>query len=183
MIDFKDRVNRIKQAANKQEKTEEIKRLLLTAGLKKHYENKGTNCVVMAICDQFEFQHEFHTCIKLADQGYNVVLLPNGYFTRNEKKFDVFLCRNHMLIESDLKCINTKNPDTIAVRIKGGSEQASRLVLDIASNIEKMPLIDGLKSGCERNAIIEEIMLFYNGNFYRLPKNQIESRNIYRVIE
>lgn len=183
MDEFKSHVSNVRNAKNKQEKIEFVSRLLLTKGLIKHYESKSTNCVVLASCEKFEYHHEFQTCVKLADEQYNVILVPKGYFSYNGKKFDVFLCRNHIMVESELKHINTRRADTIAVRIKAGSDQSSKLVLDIASNIGKLTLIDGLRSGCERNNLINEIMLFYNGRFYRLLKSEILSKNIYQLIK
>lgn len=181
--DFKFYVNSFKQAQDRQQKLECVSHLLKARGLIKHYESKLTDCVVLAVWEEFEYDQELQTSIKLADERYNVILMPNGYFHPQEKKFDVFLCQGHILIESDLKRINSESPDTIAARIKKGSEQSSRLVLDIASNIKKSGLIDGLKSGCERNALVKEIMLFYRGKFYRLRKNQILSKSIFRLIK
>lgn len=181
--EFKYHVNKTRSAKNKYEKAECISRLLQTTGFIKHYESKRTNCLVLALCEKFECEHELQTCIKLADEQYNVLLVPHGYFGLQEKKFDVFLCREHIMLESDLKRITSKNPDTIAARIKSGSEQSSRLVVDVVSNIEKMVLIDGLKSGCERNKLIEEIMLFYKSRFYRMKKSQILSKSIYDLIK
>jgi hypothetical protein len=183
MDEFKHQVNFVKSAQTKQQKVEYISRLLQTEGLIKHYESKRTGCVVVALCEKFEYDHELQTSMKLADEQYNVLLVPQGYFARHEKKFDVFLCRNHVMIETDLKYINSRKPDAIAARIKEGSEQSSRLVIDIASNIEKVTLIEGLKSGCVRNKLIEEIMLFYSGKFYRLQKSQILSRSIFQSIK
>jgi hypothetical protein len=183
MEDFKFRVNSFKHAQNKQEKADCVSQLLNTKGLIKHYQSKVTNCVVLAVCEKFEYDHELQTSMKLADEQYNVLLVPNGYFSPHEKKFDVFLFRNQVIIASDLKRINSRKPDTIAARIKLGSEQSSRLVLDIASNIDKITLIDGLRSGCERNKLIVEIMLFYRGRFYRLRTGQILSKSIFQLIK
>jgi hypothetical protein len=141
------------------------------------------NLGVLADCNDFEYPHEHHTCKKLAAADYNVILVPKGFFKRNEKKFDVFLCRGHVFLESDLKCITTTNVDTIGKRIKEGSEQSLRLVLDITSSIKKTELIDGLKTGCERNKVLIEVMLFYNSCFYRLKKDLILSKNIYKVLK
>src|SRR5437764_13566983 len=100
-----------------------------------HYQDKKTRCAVIAACNEFEYPHEQHTCKKLAAAGYNVILVPKGFFKRNEKKFDVLLCRGHIFLESDLKCITTTNVYTIGKRIKEGSEQSPRIVLDVTSTI------------------------------------------------
>jgi hypothetical protein len=61
-----------------------------------HYQNKRSKCVVLADSNEFEYPHEHHTYKKLAAADYNVILVPKGFFKRNEKKFDVFLCRGHI---------------------------------------------------------------------------------------
>lgn len=93
------------------------------------------------------------------------------------------MSRGHIFLEADLKCITTSNPDTIGKRIKEGSEQATRIVLDITSAIRKKELIIGLKTGCGRNDLLKEILLFYNSSFYCLPKTLILSKNIFSVIK
>jgi hypothetical protein len=104
-------------------------------------------------------------------------------FTREQKKFDIFLLKDSVILKADLKSITSKNPDTIAKRIIGGSDQASRVVIHINSDIERKDLIDGLRSGVERNGLIKEILLFYKGKYYRLPKNLILSREIFRILK
>ena len=148
-----------------------------------HYQHKKTRCVVLATSGEFEYPHEQHTCIKLTAADYNVIVVPKGFFKRTEKKFDVFLCRGHIFLESDLKCITTTNADTIGKRIKEGSEQSSRLVLDITSSITKNNLIDGLRLRCQRNDMLKEIMLFYNSHFYRLFTTQVINNTIYNIIK
>jgi len=169
--------------SNKASKAEKIMHLLSMDFWITHYQDKKTRCTVIAACNQFEYPHEHHTCKKLAAAGYNVILVPKGFFKRKEKKFDVFLCRGHIFLESDLKCITTTNVDTIGKRIKEGSEQSPRIVLDVTSTITKNNLIIGLKTGCERNQNLMEIILFYNSNFYCLPKTQILSKKIFKVIK
>jgi hypothetical protein len=180
--DFKKVVENIKHG-NKHSKEKDIKKLLSMEGLLNHHTDKETRRIVMASCEKFEFDHEHHTAKKLASVNYDVVLVPKGYFRRDNKKFDVFLCRGHIFLESDLKCINTSNPDTVADRIIEGSEQSSRIVMDVVSKISKNNLIDGLRSGSVRNDELLEIMLFYGSGFYCLPKTQILSKNIFKVIK
>lgn len=182
MNDFKKTIEKIKQG-NKVEKLEETKKLLSFEGFITHHQDKVTKRVVLAICKEFEYPHEHHTSKKLAGVNYDVILVPNGYFKRSDKKFDVFLSCGHILLESDLKCITTTNPDTIGKRIKEGSEQSSRVVLDITSVIAKNDFINGLRLGCQRNNSIIEIMAFYNSKFYRMPKTQIMGSKIYDFLK
>lgn len=168
---------------NRSERELQIKRLYKLPGLICHHFNKVTKRTVWASYDRFEFPHEFHTSIKLTTVNYDVMLVPKGYFKREEKKFDVFLSSQHIFIEADLKCITTNNVDTIGKRIKEGSRQANRIVLDITSVIKKYDLIDGLRLGCQRNNDLKEIMLFYNSRFYRLFTTQILAKGIYKIIE
>ena len=91
--------------------------------------------------------------------------------------------KDTIILEADLKCIASKNPLTIAYRIKEGSEQASRVVLDIVSDIDRNTLIQGLRSGIYRNTLISEILMLYKKKFYRLPKSLIMSKRIYEIIK
>lgn len=139
--------------------------------------------MVLAESAYLEHVHEFKTATSLADQGFDILFAPRGMFKRNDKRFDIFIIRNHVLLRADLKCITSKNPDTIAKRIKSGSDQASRIVIEIASDIEKKELIAGLRSGVYNNKLLKEIFLFYKGFFYVLPCNLIASKNIYNTIK
>lgn len=104
-------------------------------------------------------------------------------FKRTDKRFDIFLARDFILLKADLKCIHSKNPDTIGKRIKEGSSQATRLIIDIQYDISTRDLIIGLKTGCERNKQLAEIILFYNSKFYRLEKSLILSKNIHDALK
>ena len=119
----------------------------------------------------------------LKASNYDVLLLPKGYFKPYEKKFDVFLLRDNILLECDLKTITSHNPDTIGNRIKEGSDQAPRIVLDITSKISKNDLIVALKTGSVKNEALAEVMLFYNSNFYRLKKDLILSKKIFDTLK
>ena len=118
------------------------------------------------------------TSCKILDKGYDVLFVPEAFFPTTSKKFDVMLCKDHVFLRADLKRLETQNPDTIAKRIHAGSAQASRIVLDIVSDIEKKDLIDGLTSGCERNTELVEIILFYRSRCYFLPKAKILNRRL-----
>ena len=124
---FREIVFCIKEA-DKTAKIETVKKLFELNGLISHYTDKITKRVILANCVQFEYPHELHTSQKLTGADYDVIFVPKGYFKRSEKKFDVFLSRGHIFLESDLKCISSTNPDTIGNRIKEGSEQSVRVV-------------------------------------------------------
>lgn len=156
---------------------------LLAVGWKEHYVDSHNGRRVLSETEFIEHKHELNTAICLAQVNYDVVFAPRGMFTRNEKKFDIFLLRDTIILKADLKNITSKNPDTIANRIKGGSDQASRVVIHISSDIEKKNLVDGLRSGVERNSLIKEILLFYKSKFYRLPKSMILGKEIYKVLK
>ena len=153
--------------------------LIRGKSLKCHIFNNDYQTGVYSVQQKLEYKHEERTAISLTGWGF----LPNGYFHRHDKKFDVFLCYGHIFFECDLKCITSTNPDTIGKRIKNGSEQASRLVLDIQSGISSKELIEGLKSGCTRNELLKEIMLIYKSKFYRLFKQQILSDRIFDILK
>ena len=148
-----------------------------------HYQDPQNGRRVLAESDLIKHKHELVTATYLAKMNYDVVFAPKGMFKREEKKFDIFLLRDTIILKADLKSITSKNPDTLAKRIKSGSDQASRIVIDINSDIEKKGLIDGLRYGVEKNEIIKEILLCYKGRFYRLPKNLILSKHIYKLIK
>jgi hypothetical protein len=112
--------------------------------------DKKTGKLVRAECDYLEHEHELHTARALSQVGYDVLFAPKRMFNRADKKFDVFLIRDHVILKADLKCASSLNPDTIANRIKGGAQQASRVVIDIISTIEPHRLIDGLRQGGDR---------------------------------
>lgn len=179
---FKGLIERIK-VAPRHDKHAIIQQLLSFPGLLRHYRHRKTKRGVLADCEIFDYAHELHTAKKLTAADYDVILVPKGYFKAGDKKFDVFLCRGHVFLEADLKSIVSQNPDTIGNRIKEGSAQCSRLVLDITSPIKKNVLIDGLRLGCQRNEQLIEVMLFYRSKFYRLFKTEILHNRIYQTIQ
>jgi len=148
-----------------------------------HYYNKKTNRKVLSESESIEHAHELATAIKITEVNYDVIFAPKGLFKRNDKKFDIFLLRDHIILKADLKTITSKNPDTIARRIKDGSDQASRIILDIRSDIQAGTLIDGLRSGSSKNDLLVEVLLFYRNKFYVLDKKQILGKNIYSLIK
>ena len=164
-------------------KNEEVEKLIQFPGLNIHHIDKETKKTVLSVSNKFEYEHEHHTAKKLTSHNYHILFTPKGYFKRSEKKHDIFLIKQHLILEADLKCIFSKNPDTIDNRIKEGSEQASRIVLDIHSDIEKMTLIDGLRLGCQRNDFLKQILLFYRSRFFILQKDQILGKNIFNILK
>lgn len=148
-------------------KQAQIKKILADFDWVVHYEDKDTGRKVLA---EGKIEHEKSTAVFLAQMDYDVVFAPAGMFKRADKKFDVFLLKDTIVLRADLKCIYTKNPDNIAKRIKEGSEQASRLVVNVISDAGRKALTKGLRSGVERNKLITEILLIYKGKLYKLPK-------------
>ena len=170
-------------AANKEVKKKQIEKLLNDYNWFEHYLDKKHVTKVLSESGVIEHEHEIRTAILLAKVNYTVVFAPKGMFKREDKKFDVFLIRGTVMLKADLKTVTTKNPDTIAKRIKEGCDQAPRIVLDVKSDIEIKALIDGLQSGSIKNNLLKEVLLFYRSKFYILPKNLILSRRIYSILK
>lgn len=158
-------------------------RLMSAFSWHEHYKDKVTGRRVLCISKQMEYQHELTTAIFLAQTNYDVVFAPSALFTRDVKKFDIYLVRDNIILQADLKNITSTNPGTIAKRIIGGSDQASRIVIHINSGINKKDLIDGLRGGVERNRLIKVVLLFYKGKFYMLPKTLILSKEIFKILK
>jgi hypothetical protein len=171
------------RSINAKNKRKEVAGILALADWVEHYRDRTTGRRVLSESNKIEHDHERDTAISLAQMNYDVVFAPAGLFKRDQKRFDVYLLRDIIILEADLKCIFSLNPDTIGQRIVGGSDQASRLVLDIRSNISIKDLIDGLRSGTVRNDLIKEIMLFYKKRLYILPKSLIRSKRIFDILK
>ncbi|HEX9512256.1 MAG TPA: hypothetical protein VF939_17310 [Puia sp.] len=179
---FSAAIKACREAINARIRRNEIQKLL-AADWFEHYRDKKTGRRVLSESKFIEHDHERRTAICLAQMNYDVIFAPGGMFKRGKKKFDIYLLRDTVILEADLKCISSKNPLTIAYRIKEGSEQASRVVIDITSDIDKKTLIQGLRSGIYKNNLLSEILLFYKKRFYRLPKTLIQGQRIYEVIK
>lgn len=182
IILFLTAIQSCRDAVNTRIRRNEIQKLL-TGDWVEHYKDKKTGRQVLSESQFIEHEHERRTAISLAQMNYDVLFAPNGMFQRGKKKFDIYLLRDTVILEADLKCISSKNPLTIAYRIKEGSEQASRVVIDITSDIDRKTLIQGLRSGIHKNNLLKEILLFYKKRFYRLPKSLIQGQRIYEVIK
>jgi len=169
------------EAINSKVKRAHIQKLLSAEGWIEHYLDKKTGRRVLSESKVIEHDHERLTAICLAQMNYDVLFAPDGMFKRNQKKFDVYLLRDTIILEADLKCIYSVRPDTIANRIKSCSDQASRVISDIRSDINIGDLIDGLRSGAGKNSLLKEVFLFYKNRFYILPKDLIWSKRIYQI--
>jgi hypothetical protein len=179
---FSIAIKACRDAVNIRIRRNEIQKLLAGDWVE-HYKDKRTGRRVLSESEFIEHEHERRTAICLAQMNYDVLFAPGGMFQRGKKKFDVYLLRDTVILEADLKCISSKNPLTIAYRIKEGSEQASRVIVDIKSDIYANDLIDGLRSGTGKNNLIKEVFLFYKNKFYVLPKSLIWSKQIYNILK
>lgn len=170
------------KAADSRERKYQVQRILTAKDWIEHYKDKHTGRRVLSESISIEYDHEKLTAISLTQVNYDVVFAPKGMFRRNDKKFDIYLLRDSIILEADLKCISSKRPDTIADRIIDGSEQAGRVVLDIRSDVQSKDLIDGLRAGTGKNNLMKEVLLFYKGKFYKLPRNLIWSKKIFGIL-
>jgi len=148
-----------------------------------YYTDRHSGKRVMGETGSIDYPHELKTAIALARHGYDVLFAPKCMFKRSEKKFDIFIAKEHILLKADLKYISSKNPDTIANRVRGGSFQASRVVVEITSDINKKDLISGLRSAAFRNDQLREVWLFYKGKLYILPASLIKSKRVSSAIK
>lgn len=171
------------EAAGRAQKKSEIQKLLEDKEWRTHYQDAHTGRRVLSHSAVLEHKHEEWTAVLLAKMNYDVLFVPRALFKRSEKRYDVLLLRDNIILKADLKSITSKNPDTIGNRIKEGSDQAARIVIDIRSDITGRKLIEGLRTGCYRNKLLKEILLFYKNKFHILPKNFIESNKIFEVIK
>lgn len=165
------------------QRKKQIEKILNAAEWVEHYKDKRNGRRVLAESRLMQYPHELETAIALASVNYDVIFAPKAMFLAEEKKFDVFLIKDTVILKADLKFITTKNPDNIARRIKKGADQASRLVIHIKSDIEKKALIDGLQSGVKGSKLIREILLLFKRKFYRLTSRQILSKNIFKILQ
>jgi hypothetical protein len=160
-----------------------IQRILNLLDWNEHYRDKRTGRRVLSELPQFKYINELRTATILAQMNYDIVFAPAAMFQRDGKKFDIYLLRDTILLEADLKYISSQNPLTIANRIIGGAEQAPRVVLDISSPIDIKILIEGLRSGIYKSNLIREILLIYKKKLYRLPKNLISGKRIFDILK
>jgi hypothetical protein len=181
--ELKELIDLCAQPFSKKEKAGFINRILSLQGFYSLAEDSKSGCKIL--CEtgtRPAHSHEIMTTKRLISFGYNVLFAPKGLFTREQKCFDIYLAKEHILLRADLKAIFSKNPMTIANRIKDGSEQSSIIVLEVCSDLETSILIDGLRSGACKNKLLKEIMLLYKGRLIRLQKSQIECSAIFKLI-
>jgi hypothetical protein len=171
------------EAPGKLERKGLVEMILSDPGWCALYMDRTTGRRVLAEGPMLDHEHEKRTAISLCKWDFDVLFAPKGMFRRDWKRFDAFLIRDHIILEVDFKTINSKNPDKIGKRIKEGSEQAPRLVLDIQSDIDRTSLIDGLRKGTERNNLLLEIIMIYKRKCYILPRSLILSEKIFLFIK
>lgn len=170
------------ETADKRVKKKQVQKIVSSKEWFEHYYNRKNGRRVLSALATIDYAHELATAIKLTEVDYDVVFTPKGMFSRSEKKFDVLLLRDSILLKADLKTISSRNPLSIAKRIIEGGEQAPRVVLDIKSDVSSRILIQALRSSNYKNDLIKEIFLFYRSKFYVLPKNLILSNQIFKVL-
>ena len=170
------------QSVSARNRKQEIQRIL-DANFHVHYTDKKTGRRVLSELTRIEHEHELRTAICLAQMNYDVVFAPAMMFRRGEKKFDIYLLRDTVILTADLKCISGKHYLTLASRIKEGTEQAPRIVVDIISDMDTKTLIQGLRYGVYKNNLLKEILLIYKKRFYRLPKSLIVSDRIFDILK
>lgn len=180
--EFKRNIEAVNRAKGR-DKASLIKALLSQPGFRSHYHCGIPRRHVVGEFETFEHHHEYVTACKLSSFDWDILFMPKGYFQRDEKRFDVVLCREHIFLPADLKSLTTKNPDTIGNRIKEGSDQAPRVVVDINSDIDARTLIDGLKLGCQRNDGLVQVIVLYHSRCYSLKKDQILGNGIFDVLK
>jgi hypothetical protein len=161
----------------------EVQKLLSLSHWHEHYKDKKTGRRVLSESNRIEHEHERNTAIHLAQMNYDIVFAPGGMFQRGAKKFDIYLLRDSIILEADLKCISSQSPLTIAYRVREGSEQASRVVVQITSDLDSKILIQAFRNASYRNRLLKEILLIYKRKFYRLPKTLIMSDRIFDIIK
>lgn len=164
-------------------KAAKLQCLLILHEWHRHYESKQTGCVVLNESAEMEFPHELVTAQLLADEGYNVLFAPKELFGIDQKKFDVFLIKDHLFLKGELKCISSKRSKTISNRIMEGAEQAERVIVDMRGDIAKKTLINALRRSARKANLLTEIWLFYKNSFYTLPRKMINSRKISKLIQ
>ena len=171
------------EAVNRKVKRALIQKMFESGEWVEHYLDKETGRRVLSESNIIEHAHEKQTAIRLARMNFDVLFAPKGVFVRGSRRFDVYLLRDTIILEADLKCIFSKSPYTMAGRIREGSEQASRIVLDVVSEMDKKSIIQGLRGGVYKNGLVKEVFLFYKNKYYHLPKELIESKRIFEIIK
>jgi hypothetical protein len=100
-------------------KKEQIKKLLSAKDWYEIHKEAKTGRRVLSSSAVMEHEHEKVTAIILTRMNYDVIFVPTAMFNRAEKRYDVLLLRDTIILKADLKCIHSKNPDTIGKRRSG----------------------------------------------------------------
>src|ERR1035438_3339758 len=77
-------------------KKSKVDNLLGSQEWHEHYFSKSKGTRVLSESNYVEHKHEMKTAISLADKGYNILFVPRGMFQRQQKKFDIFIIKNHI---------------------------------------------------------------------------------------
>ena len=106
---FVSAIKAYQTATNVRSKRNEIQRILSAGDWYVHYTDKNTGRRVLSESIRIEYDHERRTAINLAQMNYDVVFAPNGIFNRNQKKFDVYLLRDTIILEADMKSVTSRH--------------------------------------------------------------------------
>ena len=109
MIDvtlFASAIRAYYRSINAKNKRKEVARIVGLADWFEHFKDKTTGRRVLSESPRIEHEHERNTAINLAQMNYDVVFAPAGLF-------DVYLLRDTIVLEADLKCIYTLSPSAI----------------------------------------------------------------------
>ncbi|HRW22111.1 MAG TPA: hypothetical protein P5509_09065, partial [Bacteroidales bacterium] len=113
---------------------------------------------------------------KLLEIGHDVLFMPDGYFKRGEKKFDVIVFNKNSYFKADLKTLISKNPDSIAQLVSSGADQAGNVILDVTSGVNYKDLADGISSSAINNKNLISVMVFYKKRKITYQRNKILSK-------
>ena len=117
-------------AINGKSRQRAIQKILNLWDWHEHYKDRNTGRRVLSELPKLRYANELRSARMLAQMDYDVVFAPAAMFKRESKKFDIYLLRDTIMLEADLKFLSSESPLTIANRIRDGAEQAPRVVLD-----------------------------------------------------
>jgi hypothetical protein len=92
----------------------QIQQILASADWHEHHRDSKTGRRVLSHAKELEHPHEKTTAVLLTQVNYDVIFVPKAMFKHSEKRYDVLLLRDTVILKADLKCIFSKNPNTIA---------------------------------------------------------------------
>ena len=129
---------------------------------------------------------ELQTAGKLAKTSEYYIIFPSDGQIKEIKELtgepggkrnDIFLIEktSFKAIAFDIKTCGDPSPETIAVHLSEGVNQAPNLILDITGNIGKAKLIVGLRRGWSKT--LRYVYLNYHGHWYLLDRLKVFSKN------